>query len=474
MKTRILIVDDERNLRVTLAEILATHDYEILEAANSMDALEIIGSRKPDLVFCDWKMPEGGGEELLRALHQSPEIRTPPVVIMTAYGTSGNAIKAIQLGAYDFISKPFDLDEISTTAKRVLQHVSLQREVEDLRGKALKVPEWEEGEIVGSSRAMLAVSKEIGRVAASDTTVLIQGESGTGKELVARAIHDNSPRANGPFIAVNCAALPDELLESELFGHERGAFTGAISRKEGKFEVADRGTIFLDEIGELPVSLQPKLLRVLQEQSFARVGGNDLVRSDFRAISASNCDLSESIKAGEFRKDLYYRLNAFTISLPPLRERRSDIVPLAEHFREAYAARNRMPTAGFAEGALVALQQYSYPGNVRELEHIVERALLQSHGRVILAEHLQFEQQSVHTNGQWMEALAKLPLHHSVAEWEKFRISRALKESGGNKAEAARRLGVHRRLLYEKIRKFGLDATDQGLEDEDPDSAEAG
>jgi two-component system response regulator AtoC len=362
-------------------------------------------------------MPDGGGEELLQALQQQEEIRKPPVIIMTAYGTSGNAIKAIQLGAYDFISKPFDLDEICTTAKRALQHIGLQKEVEELRQRLLKSPRKEQGEIVGSSRAMLSVFKDIGRVAASETTVLIRGESGTGKELVARAIHQNSSRANGPIVTVNCAALPDELLESELFGHERGAFTGAIARKVGKFEVAHKGTIFLDEIGELPVSLQPKLLRVLQEQTFARVGGNDTIHSDFRAIAATNGDLCELIKAGEFRKDLYYRLNAFTISLPPLRERRSDVVPLAEHFREVYATKNRRPTAGFSEEALIALQQYSYPGNVRELEHIVERALLQANGRVILVEHLQFEQQSVQTNGPWIETLARLPLHDSVAEW---------------------------------------------------------
>jgi two-component system response regulator AtoC len=469
MKARILIVDDERNLRVTLAEILASHGYEILEADNSPDALALLRERDPDLVFCDWKMPGGGGEEFLQGLQRQETIQKPPIIIMTAYGTSGNAIKAIQLGAYDFISKPFDLDEICTTAKRALQHVGLQKEVEDLREKLLKSPRREQNEFVGSSPVMLSVFKDIGRVAASDTTVLILGESGTGKELVACAIHKNSPRANGPMVTVNCAALPDELLESELFGHERGAFTGAIARKEGKFEIAHGGTIFLDEIGELPVRLQPKLLRVLQEQSFARLGGNDTIRSDFRMISATNGDLGELVKSGVFRQDLYYRLNAFTISVPPLRERRSDVVPLAEHFREVYAAKNRVPAAGFSEEALAALQQYSYPGNVRELEHIVERALLQANGRVILAEHLQFEQRSVETNGSWIESLARLPLHDSVAEWEKFRISQALKESDGNKAEAARRLGVNRRLLYEKIRRFGLDATERPFDAQGPD-----
>jgi DNA-binding NtrC family response regulator len=236
--------------------------YEILEAESSVAALEIVHNQRPYLVFCDWKMPDGGGEELLQAL-KNDESRKLPVIIMTAYGTSGNAIKAIQLGAYDFISKPFDLDEIAATAKRTLQHVSLQKEVEDLRGKVLATRKWEMGEIVGSSPSMLAVFKDVGRVADSNTVVLIQGESGTGKELIAHALHQNSSRSAGPFVAVNCAALPEHLLESELFGHERGAFTDAVSRRKGKFEIADKGTIFFDEIGELPLSLQPKLLRVL-------------------------------------------------------------------------------------------------------------------------------------------------------------------------------------------------------------------
>jgi len=462
MKGKVLIVDDERNLRVTLAQILDSHGYQIQEASNSGEALEIIATEHPDLVICDWKMPDGGGEDLLRALRNgSRSLTNLPVIIMTAYGTSGNAIKAIQLGAYDFISKPLDLDEIVTTADRTLAHAQLQNEVEELRGEMQMNTSRIHGEIVGSSRAMLEVFKDIGRVAASETTVLIQGETGTGKELVARSLHRNSHRASGPFVAINCAAIPGDLLESELFGHERGAFSGAVARKAGKFEVANGGTVFLDEIGELPLSLQPKLLRVLQEHTLELVGGNELVRCDFRVLAATNCELSELLEGGHFRQDLYYRLNAFTIHLPPLRDRRSDIIPLAEHFREVCAVRNKIPPAQFSEGALLALQQYAYPGNVRELEHIVERALLQAQGRLILREHLQFEQVSGDTTLQWVDTLIRLPLHESIAEWEKYRISKALDESNGNKAQAARRLGVHRRLLYEKMKKLGNNTSEE-------------
>jgi DNA-binding NtrC family response regulator len=458
MSNRVLIVDDDRNLRVTLAEFLQSCKFAVLEAENSAQALPVIMERQPDLIFCDWKMPGGGGDELLKAL-QERRIRLP-VIVMTAHGNSGNAIKAIQLGAYDFISKPFDLDEISATALRALEHARLQKEIENLRDRLQKAPNQSGGDIVGTSPAMLEVFKDIGRVAATDTAVLIQGESGTGKELVARSIHKNSNRANGSFVAVNCASLPGDLLESELFGHERGAFTGAVSRKAGKFEVANGGTIFLDEIGDLSTNLQPKLLRVLQEHAFERVGGNELIHSDFRLITASNCNLEERVREGDFRSDLFYRLNAFTVTLPPLRKRRADIIPLAEHFLDVCANRDKISTVGFSDEALVALQQYSYPGNVRELEHIVERALLQAQSRLILPEHLQLRRIDK-KNANWIEGLTELPLHDSIAEWERFRISRALEESAGNKAEAARRLGIHRRLLYEKLKKFGMIKDDE-------------
>ncbi len=459
MSNRVLIVDDDRNLRATLSEILQSCKFEVLEAENSAQALPVIIEKQPDLVFCDWKMPGGGGDELLKAL-QERRIQNLPVIVMTAYGNSGNAIKAIQLGAYDFISKSFDLDEISTTAFAGTGTCAAAKRSRECTRQATESSQPKQRRHCRLFASHAQSVQRHRRVAATDTAVLIQGESGTGKELVARSIHKNSNRANGSFVAVNCASIPGDLLESELFGHERGAFTGAVSRKAGKFEVANGGTIFLDEIGDLSTNLQPKLLRVLQERAFERVGGNELIHSDFRLIAATNCNLEERVHEGDFRSDLFYRLDAFTVTLPPLRKRRADIIPLAEHFRDVCANRDKISTIGFSDEALVALQQYSYPGNVQELEHIVERALLQAQGRLILPEHLQLHRTDK-KNTNWIEGLTELPLHDSIAEWERFRISRALEESAGNKAEAARRLGIHRRLLYEKLKKFGMVKDDE-------------
>lgn len=457
MKARVLIVDDEIQLRKTLAEVLAGEGYEVIEAADAAKGLRLIDERKPDVVFCDWKMPQGGGEAFLSDLHERDLLRAMPVVIITAHGTSQNAIAAMQLGAYDFVTKPFDLDEICATTSRALQHAKLQREVEELRERLQESAAPEEQPIVGSSGPMLEVFKAIGRVAGTDTSVLILGESGTGKELVARAIHDHSRRKDGPFAVVNCAALPSELLESELFGHEKGAFTGAAVRKLGRFEAATRGTIFLDEIGELPMALQPKLLRVLQEHTFERIGSNETVHADFRLIAATNRNLETDAQEDEFRHDLYFRLAAFTIAMPPLRARRSDIVPLSEHFLAICSKRNGLPVSGFSEDAVLALQQYDYPGNVRELEHIVEAAVVQAGGRVITAEHLQTSATKSGRKQDDLSALLALPFHESVAEWEKRLIAEAMQKADGNKAEAARQLNMHRRLLYEKLKQHGFE-----------------
>jgi len=457
MKPRVLIVDDEIKLRSTLAEILSAEQYEITESGSVQEALQAILDRRPDIVFCDWRMPGGDGDKLLSELQSRNLLRAMPVVIITAHGTSQNAIQAMRLGAYDFVTKPFDLDEICATAKRALQHARLQQEVEELRGKLNAGGPSGEGQMVGSSRAMLEVFKAIGRVAQTDTAVLILGESGTGKELIARAIHENSQRNKRPFVAINCAALPDELLESELFGHERGAFTGALTKKLGRFETASGGTIFLDEIGDLPIALQPKLLRVLQEHAFERVGGNETIHGDFRLIAATNQDLKREVSEGNFREDLYFRVTVFTIALPPLRARRSDIVPLTEHFLELFSARNGVPISGFSEDAILRLQQYSFPGNVRELEHMIEAAVVNAAGRVITSDHLQpTSQHSGDRNGD-LSSLFGLPFHDSVAEWEKRLIQHALQQADGNRTEAARRLGMHRRLLYDKLKQLGLE-----------------
>lgn len=447
----LLVVDDERNLRESLSEALKEAGYNVLTAANGKEAYAIIQSHALDLLLCDWRMPEMDGGALLKLLRDDGRLVDLPVLVMTAHGTSNNAIEAIQFGAYDFVTKPFDLDDVLVTIRRALEHTSLQKEVARLRSKVADT-HTPSGEIVGFSAPMLEVFKAIGRVAQTDSTVLITGESGTGKELVAKAIHEHSARRDFPFAVVNCAALPENLIESELFGYEKGAFTGALNRKPGKFESAQGGTVFLDEIGELPLASQPKLLRVLQEHTFERLGGGQSVTADFRVVAATNRSLEEDVAAGRFRRDLYFRLNVVPIALPSLRNRRPDIVLLAEHFLQHYSQKHGFRVTGFTEEALLKLQRYTFPGNVRELEHIIERAVLQGGGRVITPDLITTEDSmgSASRTSEF-EKLLDLPFRESVQAWERLLIDRALEAANGNKAEAARRLGIHRRLLYEKL-----------------------
>jgi DNA-binding NtrC family response regulator len=453
MGQTILIVDDEINLRKTLAEILAGRGYDILEAGDGSEAIELLGKTTPDLVFSDWRMPKIGGEDVLRYMRTEPRLADIPVIVITAFGSSHNAIEAVRLGAYDFVMKPFDLEEISLTVERALAHSSLNREVTDLRARIERQTTLGTGRLIGSSGPMLDAFKMIGKVAETDTTVLISGESGTGKELVAEAIHNYSRRKDKPFVVVNCAALPETLLESELFGHEKGAFTGAAARKIGRFEMAEGGTIFLDEIGELSQNLQAKLLRVLQDHTFERVGGTETISGDFRVLAATNRDLEATVREKLFREDLFYRLNVVRITVPPLRERRADIVPLAEHFLRLYSEKNELPSVGFSEEAILMLQTYSYPGNVRELENMVERAVLMARGRVILPSHFPQRNGSEGTlaSSKMAVDLLTLPFHKAVGELEKRLIENAIKLSSGNKTEAANRLQINRRLLYQKM-----------------------
>jgi len=459
MASTILIVDDEANLRKTLAEILRARGYSILEADDGSTAIELLRTATPDLIFSDWKMPKMGGEEFLEHLRSRSNLAAVPVIVITAYGSSHSAIEAVRLGAYDFVTKPFDLDEIVGTVERALDHSALNREVIRLHSQPAQGSVSAAGRLIGTSGPILDVFIMIGKVAETDSTVLICGESGTGKELVAEAIHNYSQRKDKPFVVVNCAALPDNLLETELFGHERGAFTGAVSRKTGRFEMAEGGTIFLDEIGELSPSLQSKLLRVLQERTFERLGGTETIQGNFRVLAATNRDLESSVHEKVFREDLYYRLNVVRIEIPPLRERRSDIVPLAEHFLEQYSERNGFGMVGFSDEAILMLQSYFYPGNVRELENMVERAVLMARGRVIMSEHFPTKA-STHGNGdaRALEVdLLALPFHKSIAELEKRLISKVLKETGGNKSEAANRLQINRRLLYNKMEEHKIE-----------------
>jgi DNA-binding NtrC family response regulator len=459
LKKTILIADDEANLRRTLAQILCAQDYTIVEASDGSEALEILRKTTPDLVFTDWKMPSVGGEQVLRYMREEPRLASIPAIVITAFGSSHTTIEAIRLGAYDFVTKPFDLDEISLTAKRALEHSSLNTEVMQLRAQVERNGVTTSGRLIGSSRLMLDVFKTIGTVAETDATVLVCGESGTGKELVAEAIHSYSHRKGKPFTVVNCAALPESLLESELFGHERGAFTGAVARKAGRFEVAESGTVFLDEIAELSSALQAKLLRVIQEHSFERVGGTETIEGNFRVIAATNRDLEACVQEKLFREDLFYRLNVVRISVPALRERRSDIVLLAEHFLRHYSEKNSLPAVGFSEDAILMLQTYSYPGNVRELENVIERAVLMARGRVIMPSHFPLNGNSLNRaepNSLQAELLS-LPFHKAVAELEKALITDALKESKGNKTEAADRLQINRRLLYKKMTDYNIE-----------------
>ena len=453
MNETILIVDDETNLRKTLAEILRKRGYATHEAADGASAVGLLRDITPELIFTDWKMPGMSGEEFLRYIRNDERLGAIPVIVITAFGSSHSAIEAVRLGAYDFITKPFDLEEIAITAKRALAHFSLNRELQELRAQVAGGAAPAAGRLVGSSGAMVDVFKMIGKVAETDSTVLICGESGTGKELVAEAVHNYSPRKGKPFVVVNCAAIPENLLESELFGHERGAFTGAITRKAGRFELAQEGTIFLDEIAELPPSLQVKLLRVLQERTFEKLGGAESIQGDFRIIAATNRDIEACVREQLFREDLLYRLNVVRITVPPLRERRSDIVLLAEHFLRIYSEKNSLPAIGFSDDAILLLQTYSFPGNVRELQHLVERAVLMARGRVVMPNHFPLDSetlQDAHSNGNGSEFLM-LPFHKALAELEKQLIVRALRDSGGNKTDAANRLQINRRLLYNKI-----------------------
>ncbi len=458
MSEKILIVDDEANLRRTLAEILLSRGYRVLEADDGTTAVELLRTETPDLIFSDWKMPQMGGEELLSYLRGRPQFASIPVIVITAFGSSHSAIEAVRLGAYDYVTKPFDLDEILLTAERALDHSSLNREVIRLRANNGQSPHLGRGRLIGSSGPMLDVFIMIGKVAETDSTVLICGESGTGKELVAEAIHQYSQRKDKPFVVVNCAALPENLLETELFGHERGAFTGAVGRKTGRFELAEGGSIFLDEIGELSPNLQSKLLRVLQEHTFERVGGTETVRCDFRTIAATNRDLDVCVREKIFREDLYYRLNVVRIAVPPLRERRSDIVPLAEHFLNLYSEKNGFPAVGFSDSAILLLQKYSYPGNIRELENMVERAVLMARGRVLMPEHFAGITREV-AKREASEDLdfLSLPFHKAVAELERRLIERAIREAAGNKTDAANRLQINRRLLYKKMEEHRIE-----------------
>jgi two-component system response regulator AtoC len=457
----VLVAEDDRAIRFSLTCSLKADGYRVIEAGDGEEALARIEREHPDAVLLDLKMPGRDGLAVLAEL--GPALADLPVIVITAYGGSAAAIEAMRRGAYDYITKPFDLDEVQLTLKRALRQRSLAFEVKALRARAVEAtgepaeePADADTELVGQSAAMREVFKAIGLAAATDAAVLIVGESGTGKELVAAALHRHSDRASGPFIRVNCGALPEGLVESELFGHERGAFTGADRQRPGRFERASGGTIFLDEVGELPLSAQAKILRVLQQREFERVGGTETLRTDARVISATHRDLAKEVAAGRFREDLFYRLNVARIVIPPLRERPEDIPLLAEHILRRVERRHGWGPLTLSPDALSAIRLRPWPGNVRQLENALARAVIAARGRTILPEHLDADEPLDPALSAADAPSDSLPLRALLAEVERRAIQRALLACGGNRTKTAERLGISRRQLFDKIREYDL------------------
>ncbi len=456
---RILIVDDDRAIRESLQDVLE-EAHEVDVAATGSEGLRKLKDDSYDLILLDLRLPDKDGIELLQEFFGMGV--NAPVIVITAHGTSNTAIKAMQSGAYDYLVKPLDLDEVQITVARLFEHRQLAKQVEELQ--EMLESRAAADRVVGQSPPMQQVFKTVGRVASSDSTVLIIGETGTGKELVAETIQANSRRRRGPFIKVNCAALPETLLESELFGHEKGAFTGAIERRKGHFELADKGTIFLDEIGEMSLNTQKKLLRILQQGEFQRVGGSATISVDVRVIAATNKDLEQEVAAGNFREDLFYRLNVITIELPPLRERMDDIPLLTAHFLEKYRYNNGRAPSKISEEALQVLMNYYYPGNVRELENAIERAVVLSQGRMIGPEHLILNEHMARDRVVNVSSLVReeTPLSEVLAQAERIAIEDALRITGNKVSDAAKRLGLTTRELAERAMELGV-TLPQGL-----------
>jgi len=451
-RVNLLIVEDEKPQREMLEGFLQRQGFSVSSADGGEKALDAVRREHFDLVLLDYKMPGMDGLQTLREVKKvNPELA---VVMVTAYGTVETAVQAMKEGAADYLAKPIDLEELLLLVEKVSEKILLQRENRELKERLQERYRFDQ--IVYASGEMEEVMNLTGRVAKSEATVLIRGESGTGKELIANAIHYSSPRANRPFIKVNCTALPENLLESELFGHERGAFTGAIQRRIGRFEQAHTGSIFLDEIGDLSPPLQMKLLRFLQEKEFERVGSNQTIKTDVRVMAATSRDLEEGLRRATFREDLYYRLNVITIFLPPLRERREDIPLLIDHFLQKYSQKNRRAVPKVSKEARDLLLKYNYPGNVRELENIIERSVVISRGDIITTRDLPFQvREGLEEADLGLESRDR-SLNDMLSGMERDLIVKALDEHDGVQTKAARSLGISERVLRYKMRKYGL------------------
>lgn len=462
MSQRILVVDDEAKMRRVLEMFLDDNGYMVDQAENGEVALERIVSVRPDLVICDIRMPKMNGMDLLRNLKEAHE--DIPVIIMTAFGDVKTAVEAMEIGAESYVTKPLDMEELRILVSRAIEKSSLIRE--NLQLRAELDLRFDVSDFVGRSDSMLQIFRLIDKVAETNTTVLVTGESGTGKELVARAIHSQSPRNHKPFVVVNCAALSEHLLESELFGHVKGAFTGAHSDRKGRFELADGGTLFLDELALMSVPLQGKLLRVLQEKEFEPVGGPNTIKVDVRIIAATNKNLERMLETKSFREDLYYRLNVVEIHLPPLRERKDDIIPLIEHCMTRLNRELGKNVEAFSNDALDVLMRYEWPGNVRELENVLERAMVLGKTEVLGIEHFPAQIAQLHRTSEPADGLLTeltlpeegISLIDTVEGIERRLIKEALIKTNGNKTRAADLLGVTRKIMRYKTEKYGLDA----------------
>jgi DNA-binding NtrC family response regulator len=461
----ILLVEDKDSLRTMLRLALEAQDHTVIEARDQNEAVAAMQASRPGVVLSDLRLPNGDGFGVLRAAKDlDPEL---PVIVMTAFGSIQDAVAAMKEGALDFLAKPVDPDVLMLMVERALaqrrlatENILLKDELAARRGAP---------QIVGEDPGLKQVSISLHRAAGTDTSVLLEGESGTGKELFARALHALSPRADGPFVAINCAAIPENLLETELFGHEKGAFTGASNRKPGKFEMAHRGTLFLDEIGELPLTLQPKILRALEERRFERVGGTSLISVDVRVVAATNRNLRAAIAARQFREDLFFRLSVFPITIPPLRDRPTDITMLAKHFIDRFCRDINKNPLVLAPSAVDELLKYPWPGNVRELQNCIERAVILTEGDTIHARHLNLSFReplqpaaASEDDGPWsridLSGTLAAATSRVVAEVERRKIGQALKEAGGNRARAAEALQLGFKTFTAKLREHGLEA----------------
>jgi two-component system response regulator HydG len=451
-KNSVLVVDDDPAHRTMLRTLLTGWGYTIFEADDGSTAIEKVHEQAFDLILMDIRMIKVSGLEALTEIKAlNPAI---PVIIMTAYSSVETAVEGLKNGAYDYLTKPLDFDELHLAMERAMDHRQLKEENRLLRESLGN--HFDRQNIIGRSPAMVKVLETVAQVAPSEATVLITGESGTGKEMIAGAIHFNSPRKDGPFVKINCAAITETLLESELFGHEKGAFTGAYRKKEGRFRQAHGGSLFLDEISEMSLAMQVKLLRVLQEKEITRVGGEEVIKADVRLIAATNKDLLQEIETGRFREDLYYRLNVVTMNIPPLKERREDIPLLAQHFLKMFSEKNRKKVKGFTPQAMDRLLKYDWPGNVRELMNAAERGVVLSRSEYLDEDELPliFEEGMPEEETATLQETvhADLPLD----EVEKASILKTLELTEGNKSEAARRLGITRRTLHKKLKKYGV------------------